>query len=101
MSHHNGTGETRNGRIPSPGSIGAGILKVRRAVVPVAEPQELKNEGASEPQPPRRLVSEAFFFLLQRIDRLDEKLTVRLEALRTELRQEISGLRQEITSEAN
>ncbi|HHW42233.1 MAG TPA: hypothetical protein GXX25_00155 [Desulfotomaculum sp.] len=49
-------------------------------------------------EPPRHLVSQEFFFLLQRIDRLDEKFTERIDRLRTELRQEMGDVKQEISS---
>lgn len=53
----------------------------------MAVPEETLREAAAANEPPGRLASPEFFFLLQRIDRLDEKLsreireeTTRLEA---------------------
>lgn len=47
-------------------------------MAPVAEAQlEMAATGGSEPG--RRFASDEFFFLLQRIDRLDEKLTARVD----------------------
>ena len=70
----------------------------------MAMPEEAIREMAATSEqppgnePPRHLVSQEFFFLLQRIDRLDEKFTERIDRLRTELRQEMGDVKQEISS---
>lgn len=57
---------------------------------------EVKLEAAATGEPGRRLVPEEFFFLLQRIDRLDEKLALQIAELRAEMRSEVSALRGEM-----
>lgn len=47
-------------------------------MVPVKEAQP---EVAAGGEPGRRFASDEFFFLLQRIDRLDEKMTARIDAV--------------------
>ncbi|WP_207707638.1 hypothetical protein [Desulfofundulus thermobenzoicus] len=53
----------------------------------MAMPEEtIKEIAATSEQspgsmPPRGLVSQEFFFLLQRIDRLDEKLSARMDKM--------------------
>ncbi|MGI9951298.1 hypothetical protein V3F56_02960 [Moorellaceae bacterium AZ2] len=44
-------------------------------------PEEALKEVAATNEPPNRLASPEFFFLLQRIDRLDEKLSARMDGL--------------------
>jgi hypothetical protein len=56
--------------------------------------EEARKEGPQEF--PYRVASPEFFFLLQRIDRLDEKLTAEIASLRQELKATEAGLRQEI-----
>jgi len=46
-----------------------------------AVPEEVLKEVAATNEPPNRLASSEFFFLLQRIDRLDEKLSGRIDRL--------------------
>jgi len=64
----------------------------------VAALSEAKLEAAATGEPGRRLVSEEFFFLLQRIDRLDEKIALQIGELRAEMRGEVSALRSEMSS---
>ncbi|MDN5362080.1 MAG: hypothetical protein PWP70_1127 [Moorella sp. (in: firmicutes)] len=45
-----------------------------------AMPEESLREIAATNEPPHTLASPEFFFLLQRIDRLDEKLTQEIRA---------------------
>nr|WP_109206385.1 hypothetical protein [Moorella sp. Hama-1] len=47
--------------------------------------EETKKETASAGEPPHRLVSEEFFFLLNRIDRLDEKISAKLDSMHKEM----------------
>ncbi|KYH30723.1 hypothetical protein [Neomoorella mulderi] len=47
--------------------------------------EETKKETASAGDPSHRLVSEEFFFLLNRIDRLDEKLSAKLDDMHKEM----------------
>ncbi|BCV20408.1 hypothetical protein [Moorella sp. Hama-1] len=54
--------------------------------------EETKKETASAGEPPHRLVSEEFFFLLNRIDRLDEKMSAGF----SEVRKELTDVRKEI-----
>ncbi|OIQ11586.1 hypothetical protein [Neomoorella thermoacetica] len=57
--------------------------------------EETKKEAATTGEPPHRLVSEEFFFLLNRIDRLDEKMSAGFSEVRKELndvRKEIGGV---------
>jgi chromosome segregation ATPase len=64
----------------------------------VAALSEVKLEAAATGEPGRRLVPEEFFFLLQRIDRLDEKLALQIGELRAEMRTEVSALRGEMNA---
>lgn len=65
----------------------------------MAMPEEASREmAATSEQPPgnespRHLVSQEFFFLLQRIDRLDEKLTGRIDHVEEKLGERIDNLR--------
>jgi len=47
--------------------------------------EETQKETASAGEPPRRLVSGEFFFLLNRIDRLDEKISAKLDDMHKEM----------------
>lgn len=60
--------------------------------------QETKENASDFPY---RVASLEFFFLLQRIDRLDEKLSAEITGLRQEFREEMNGLRQEFRGEMN
>jgi len=59
-----------------------------------AVPEEVAREAAATGDQPPRMVSPEFFFLLQRIDRLDERLTGEIKALAEKLTGETSGLDQ-------
>ncbi len=60
-------------------------------------PEEIAREtAAGSEQPPRGLASPEFFFLLQRIDRLDEKLSARIDHLEEKLDREVKALSGEI-----
>lgn len=48
-------------------------------------PEEALKEVAATNEPPNRLASPEFFFLLQRIDRLDEKLSARIDRVEEKL----------------
>ncbi|GEA14800.1 RepA / Rep+ protein KID [Moorella sp. E308F] len=50
-----------------------------------AMPEEVLKEIAATNEPPNRLASSEFFFLLQRIDRLDEKLSGRVDGLQEKI----------------
>lgn len=50
-----------------------------------AMPEEALKEVAATNEPPNRLASPEFFFLLQRIDRLDEKLSARIDRVEEKL----------------
>ncbi|WP_041458783.1 hypothetical protein [Ammonifex degensii] len=54
--------------------------------------EEAKREPRAE-EFPYRVASPEFFFLLQRIDRLDEKLSAEISAVRQEIRQEVASLK--------
>jgi len=58
--------------------------------------EEARREPAQEF--PYRVASPEFFFLLQRIDRLDEKLTAEIAAVRQEIRTTEMALRGEIAA---
>ncbi|QGP93409.1 hypothetical protein MGLY_28170 [Neomoorella glycerini] len=61
--------------------------------------EETKKETATTGDHPHRLVSEEFFFLLNRIDRLDEKMSLKFEEMReeiTDVRKEVNDVRKEI-----
>ncbi|KYH30722.1 hypothetical protein [Neomoorella mulderi] len=61
--------------------------------------EETKKETATTGDHPHRLVSEEFFFLLNRIDRLDEKMSLKFEDIRkeiTDVRKEVNDVRKEI-----
>ncbi|GEA14836.1 MAG: hypothetical protein PWP72_1999 [Thermoanaerobacter sp.] len=47
--------------------------------------EETKKETATAGDHPHRLVSEEFFFLLNRLDRLDEKLSAKLDDMHREM----------------
>ncbi|MEW5932082.1 MAG: hypothetical protein AB1816_00660 [Bacillota bacterium] len=53
---------------------------------------DAKLEAAATGESGRRLASEEFFFLLQRIDRLGEKIALQIGELRAEMRSEVSAL---------
>lgn len=57
-----------------------------------AVPEEVAKEIAAANEPPSRLASPEFFFLLQRIDRLDEKLSARIDALDEKFSREIKEI---------
>jgi len=57
--------------------------------------EEAKREQQA-PEFPYRVASPEFFFLLQRIDRLDEKFTGLFAALDAKLAGEIAAVRQEV-----
>jgi tetrahydromethanopterin S-methyltransferase subunit G len=48
-------------------------------------------------EPARRFASDEFFFLLQRIDRLDEKLTARIDAVGEKLTTRIEAVGQKLS----
>lgn len=52
-------------------------------------PEEAIRETAATGEPPRGLASPEFFFLLQRIDRLDERVNARIDQLDEKLSGEI------------
>lgn len=61
--------------------------------------EETQKETASAGDPPHRLVTDEFFFLLNRIDRLDEKMSLKFEDMRkeiTDVRKEVNDVRKEI-----
>ena len=57
-----------------------------------AVPEEALKEVAAASEPPNRLVSSEFFFLLQRIDRLDEKLSREIKEVDLKLSGRIDNL---------
>ncbi|MEW6725505.1 MAG: hypothetical protein AB1327_00880 [Bacillota bacterium] len=57
-----------------------------------AVPEEVMREVAATSEPPRGLASQEFFFLLQRIDRVDEKLSARIDQLDEKLTGEIKAV---------
>ncbi|MGQ9532476.1 MAG: hypothetical protein ACUVTQ_06690 [Desulfotomaculales bacterium] len=60
--------------------------------------EEVKKEQ-QVPEFPYRVASPEFFFLLQRIDRLDEKFSGHFAALEAKFTGEIAALRQEMREE--
>ncbi|MEW5761871.1 MAG: hypothetical protein AB1776_01560 [Bacillota bacterium] len=60
-------------------------------------PEEVVRETAAAGEPPRGLIAPEFFFLLQRIDRLDEKFTGAIKALDEKLSGEIKALDEKFT----
>ncbi len=73
-----------------------------------AMPEESLREIAATNEPPRTMASAEFFFLLQRIDRLDEKLTKeirdgdqnseeRISAVEQKLSQRIDAVEQKLS----
>lgn len=61
-----------------------------------AMPEEALKEIAATNEPPSRLASSEFFFLLQRIDRLDEKLSTRIDRVDEKLSGRINRLEEKI-----
>ncbi|MGI9951303.1 hypothetical protein V3F56_02985 [Moorellaceae bacterium AZ2] len=61
-----------------------------------AVPEEALKEIAATNEPPNRLASPEFFFLLQRIDRLDEKLSARIDRVDEKLSSRINRLEEKI-----
>lgn len=62
-------------------------------------PEEVMREVAATSEPPRGLASQEFFFLLQRIDRVDEKLSAKIEAVDEKLSARIDQLDEKLTGE--
>ncbi|MBE3582225.1 MAG: hypothetical protein IMW96_11450 [Thermoanaerobacteraceae bacterium] len=56
-------------------------------------PEEALKEVAATNEPPNRLASPEFFFLLQRIDRLDEKLSREIKEVEVRLDAKLDTLR--------
>jgi hypothetical protein len=67
-------------------------------VVPVGGAQIEVAATGTAGESGRRFASEEFFFLLQRIDRLDEKLTARTDSLEQKLTARIDGVEQKLTA---
>lgn len=67
------------------------ILGVK--VVANAMAEESIRETAATGEPPRNLASPEFFFLLQRIDRLDEKFTGEIRRLEDKFDKKIDSLK--------
>jgi len=69
----------------------------------MAMPEEaIKETAATSEQPPgneppRHLVSQEFFFLLQRIDRLDEKFTERIDRVESKLTGRIDHVEEKLS----
>jgi len=62
-----------------------------------AMPEESLREIAAANEPPRTLASPEFFFLLQRIDRLDEKLTKEIRDGDQKSEERINAVEQRLT----
>lgn len=63
-------------------------------------PEEVAKEiAATGEPPPRSVASPEFFFLLQRIDRLDEKLTAEIRALEDRLMVQIRAGDEKLAAE--
>ncbi|WP_156271318.1 hypothetical protein [Neomoorella glycerini] len=60
-------------------------------------PEESLREIAAANEPPRTLASPEFFFLLQRIDRLDEKLTKEIRDGDQKSEERINAVEQRLT----
>lgn len=58
-----------------------------------AVPEEALKEAAATSEPPNRLASPEFFFLLQRIDRLDEKLSREIKEVEVKLDAKLDTIR--------
>ncbi len=71
----------------------------------IAVPEDATKETAATSEPPGgrrgrlRLASQEFFFLLQRIDRLDEKLTGEVKALDERVNARIDRLDEKLSGE--
>lgn len=63
--------------------------------------EEVRRETATSGESPRGLISPEFFFLLQRIDRLDEKFTGEINKLDEKLNRLDEKLSREIKGEIN
>jgi DNA repair exonuclease SbcCD ATPase subunit len=63
-----------------------------------AVPEEALKETAATSEPPNRLASPEFFFLLQRIDRLDEKLSREIKEVDLKLSARIDSLDEKLYS---
>lgn len=59
--------------------------------------EEAAKEAAATNEPPGRLASPEFFFLLQRVDRLDEKASARMDGLDQKLSTRIEALDQKVS----
>jgi len=64
-----------------------------------AVPEEALKETAATSEPPNRLASPEFFFLLQRIDRLDEKLSREIKEVDLKLTARIDNLDEKLSRE--
>ncbi|WP_172613921.1 hypothetical protein [Moorella sp. E308F] len=62
-----------------------------------AMPEESLREIAATNEPPRTLASPEFFFLLQRLDRLDEKLTKEIRDGDQKSEERISAVEQKLS----
>lgn len=61
----------------------------------MAVPEEFLKQAAAaseEKETPRPLASPEFFFLLQRMDRMEEKLNAKIDAVEEKLTARINGL---------
>ncbi|MGB9662834.1 MAG: hypothetical protein ACPL5F_12625 [Moorellaceae bacterium] len=64
-----------------------------------AVPEEALKEAAATSEPPNRLASPEFFFLLQRVDRLDEKLSREIKDVDLKLSARIDTLDEKLSRE--
>ncbi|MGB9661274.1 MAG: hypothetical protein ACPL5F_04560 [Moorellaceae bacterium] len=60
-------------------------------------PEEALKEVAATNEPPNRLASPEFFFLLQRVDRLDEKLSREIKEVDLKLSAKIDSLDEKLS----
>lgn len=68
-------------------------------MTPVDQREREAEAGvAAVGEPGRRFASDEFFFLLQRVDRLDEKLTGRIDALDAKLTARIDAVDSKLTA---
>lgn len=60
-------------------------------------PEETLKEIAATNEPPRGLVSQEFFFLLQRMDRMEERLSGEIKQTNKELSSEIKRVEEKLS----